>query len=181
MRDAVTTALSDWESFYVIVGSSGAALTGLQFVVIALVAESTFRSTSREIEAFGTPTIVHFCTVLLLSAILSAPWHALSSAALALGAVAIAGIAYGIIVIRRARRQTGYAPVLEDWLWHATLPLLSHLTLLASAIALGFGREGSLFVIAGVCVVLLFVGIHNAWDTVVYVAIERPPKEKGES
>jgi hypothetical protein len=61
------------------------------------------------------------------------------------------------------------------------LPLLSHLTLLASAIALGFGREGSLFVIAGVCVVLLFVGIHNAWDTVVYVAIERPPKEKGES
>jgi hypothetical protein len=31
--------LAEWESFYVIVGSSSAALTGLQFVVIALVAD----------------------------------------------------------------------------------------------------------------------------------------------
>jgi hypothetical protein len=36
-----------WESFYVIVGSSGAALTGLQFVVIALIAEVRKRSTAQ--------------------------------------------------------------------------------------------------------------------------------------
>jgi len=78
--EAALSPLVAWESFYVIIGSSAAALTGLQFVVIALVAESRTRSTSREIAAFGTPTIVHFCAVLLVSAILSAPWRALTNA-----------------------------------------------------------------------------------------------------
>ena len=32
--------LNDWETFYVIVGSSAAALTGLMFVVIALIKDS---------------------------------------------------------------------------------------------------------------------------------------------
>ena len=79
MNDAVSP-LTAWENFYVIVGSSGAALTGLQFVVVALVAESRAQSSHREIAAFGTPTVIHFCAVLLISAILSAPWHALSNA-----------------------------------------------------------------------------------------------------
>ena len=34
------TALDGWENFYVIVGSSAGALIGLQFVVIALIAET---------------------------------------------------------------------------------------------------------------------------------------------
>ena len=55
------SALREWESFYVIVGSSGAALTGLQFVVMALIAEIERPSTGREISAFGTPTVIHFC------------------------------------------------------------------------------------------------------------------------
>ena len=33
------TALSGWENFYVIVGSSAGALIGLQFVVITLIAD----------------------------------------------------------------------------------------------------------------------------------------------
>jgi hypothetical protein len=181
MQDAAHTALSVWDSYYVIIGSSGAALTGLQFVVMALVAEAGTRSTTREIDAFGTPTIVHFCTVLLLSAILSAPWHTLSSVAIALGAVGLAGIVYGVMVVRRARRTTEYKPVLEDWLWHACFPLLCHTALVASAIALFRRTTGALFVIAAVCLFLLFIGIHNAWDTIVYIAIERVRKEPRES
>ena len=40
MEEAVLSPLTQWESFYVIVGSSAGALTGLQFVVIALIAEA---------------------------------------------------------------------------------------------------------------------------------------------
>ena len=40
MPDAAGSALIPWDNFYVIVGSSAAALTGLQFVVITLVAET---------------------------------------------------------------------------------------------------------------------------------------------
>src|SRR5436309_14142322 len=76
--EAVLSPFAAWENFYVIIGSSAAALIGLQFVVIALVADSRTQSTSREIAAFGTPTILHFSAVLLLAAILSAPWQTLA-------------------------------------------------------------------------------------------------------
>ena len=81
MHDPAGSPLAAWESFYVIIGSSAAALIGLQFVVIALLAETRRHSSTKEIDAFATPTIVHFATVLLLSSILSAPWPSLSSSA----------------------------------------------------------------------------------------------------
>ncbi len=179
MEEAARSPLVAWESFYVIVGSSGAALTGLQFVVIALIAEARTRSTSREVDAFGTPTIVHFCAVLLVSAILSAPWHGLSSVGLALGACGLVGVVYGVIVVRRARRQTGYHPVFEDWLWHAVLPLIAYALLLVAAVVLRSNPQRVLFVVGATALLLLFIGIHNAWDTVTYIAVERlqTPKE----
>ncbi len=173
MQDAVAASLGHWESFYVIVGSSGAALTGLQFVVVALVAESHTRRTTREIDAFATPTIVHFCAALLVAAVLSAPWHALSSAGLVLGACGAAGVGYTAIVIRRARRQTGYRPVLEDWVWHVVLPFVAYATLLSAALALARHATAALFAIGATSLLLLFIGIHNAWDTVTYIAVDR--------
>src|SRR5713101_8874879 len=150
MEEAARSPLVAWESFYVIVGSSGAALTGLQFVVMALIAESERRSTGREISAFCTPTVIHFCAVLLVSAIVSAPWHSLSSVAFALGACGFAGVAYGVIVIGRARRQTGYRPVFEDWLWHAALPILAYTVLVISAVFLPGHPHRMLFAIGAV-------------------------------
>jgi len=178
MEEAAHSPLVAWESFYVIVGSSGAALTGLQFVVIALIAEVWDRPSIRQIDAFGTPTIVHFCAVLLVSAILSAPWHGLSQVSLVLGICGLVGVVYEVIVVRRARRQTGYRPVFEDWLWHAVLPLIAYALLLGSAIALRSYSHRVLFVIAATALLLLFIGIHNAWDTVTYIAASGTgPKE----
>jgi hypothetical protein len=182
MEEAARSPLVAWESFYVIVGSSGAALTGLQFVVMALIAESSRRSSGREISAFGTPTVIHFCAVLLVSAIVSAPWHSLSSVAFALGACGFAGVAYGVIVIRRARRQTGYRPVFEDWLWHAVLPLIAYALVLIAASLLPSHPQRPLFVVALAALLLLFIGIHNAWDTITYFAIgeSQARKESGD-
>src|SRR5207245_1777162 len=128
---ASVSSLAAWENFYVIVGSSAAALTGLQFVVMALVAETRRPSSRETIDAFGTPTILHFAFVLLLASIVAAPWPTLSSAAIAIGACGLVGVVYVCIVIRRTRRQSGYAPVLdapvlEDWIWHIVLPLAAH-------------------------------------------------------
>src|SRR5207248_171631 len=71
-----------WENFYVIVGSSAAALTGLQFVVIVLGAEARSTRAPETMGAFGTPTVVHFCAVLLIAAVLRVPWRGVSSAGL---------------------------------------------------------------------------------------------------
>ena len=169
----MTSPLIAWENFYVIVGSSAAALTGLQFVVIALVADSRKKSTISEIDAFGTPTVVHFSAVLLISAILSAPWPTLHGAAVSLGICGLAGVVYSVLVVRRARRQTGYQPVFEDWLFHAILPFVAYGALVATAATVASRPEGSLFWIGGASLLLLFIGIHNSWDTVTYIALDR--------
>jgi hypothetical protein len=173
MQESAGSPLAAWESYYVIIGSSAAALTGLQFVVIALLAETRKRSTTKEIEAFATPTIVHFAAVLLLSAIVSAPWPALTGARLSLGICGCVGVGYAAVVIRRARRQTGYRLVLEDWLWHTVLPVIAYTTLLAAALALRRYTVASLFAVGAAALLLLFIGIHNAWDTVTYIALNR--------
>src|SRR6185503_6203350 len=92
-----------WESFYVIVGSSAGALTGLQFVVVALSADSrVIKRTELAMLAFGAPTIVHFCAVLLTAAVLSTPWASFSGAQITLAIAGAAGVGYTGIVIRRA-------------------------------------------------------------------------------
>src|SRR3954466_3630752 len=175
-----TLPFAAWESFYVIVGSSAAALTGLQFVVIVLGAEVNAGSSNAVTRAFGTPTIVHFCAVLLLAAILSAPWPGLASAALGLAACGAVGILYGLMVLWHARHQTDYKMVLEDWIWHCTLPVVGYATLLGAGITLPRHPVPSLFVIAATALLLLFVGIHNAWDAVTYIAIDLRQKKAGD-
>jgi hypothetical protein len=169
--------LSSWQNFYVIVGTAAGALTGLMFVVITLIAGSRVQRSSMTIGAFGTPTVVHFCLALLIAALLIAPWQALWFASLLLGLTGLGGVTYIIIVIRRARRQTGYQPVLEDWLWYIVFPLVSYIALFVAAVLLSLYPVLALFVIAAVALLLLFLGIHNAWDTVTYIAIVQSEQE----
>jgi hypothetical protein len=61
MNPGTLPPLAAWQSFYVVLGSAAAALTGLQFVVMALVSNSRQTGSMREVDAFGTPTVVHFC------------------------------------------------------------------------------------------------------------------------
>jgi hypothetical protein len=170
--------LHAWEAFCLIVGGASAALTGLQFVVIALVAEARSARSLKEIDAFGTPTIVHFSAVLLISAILTAPWRRLSAVAVSLAICGLAGVAYSGIVLYRARRQTGYKPVFEDWLFHTALPFVAYGLLAIAAFDLLRNTEAALFAIAAATLLLLFIGIHNAWDTVTWIAVEHSRKSR---
>ena len=161
--------LAGWENFYVIVGSSAGALVGLQFVVITLIADTPIaRADAQAGGAFSTPSVVHFGAVLFLSAIVSAPWGGLTPAAVIWGLLGLFGIAYSVIVARRMRTQTAYKPVGEDWLFHALLPLVAYLALAASPCATRSHARLALFAVAAAALLLLFVGIHNAWDAVTY-------------
>jgi hypothetical protein len=167
----VHETLSLWENFYVIVGSSAGALTGLQFVVMALIPDSPTQAGEHEINTFGTPTVVHFCIVLFVSAVLSAPWPRMTEVAIMLWVTGALGIVYTMIIIRRSHRTTLYKPVLEDWIWHSVLPLVAYTAMVVSAGLLAFTLTLGLFGIAASVVLLLFVGIHNAWDSATYIAI----------
>lgn len=182
MEAALLSALARWANFYVIVGSSAGALTGLQFVVIALIAQSGGATSRREIRAFGTPTVIHFGAALLISFIMNIPWLAVSHLAACLGALALIGLVYSLTVIVHARKSTGYHPDAEDWFWYAGLPVLAYVMLGVAAIVAWSRAAWSLFLIAAISVAFLFMGIRNSWDTVTYVALShaRRSGEHGE-
>ena len=163
--------LTEWESFYVIAGSSAAALTGLMFVVITLIADLDTQRSSGTIAAFGTPTVVHFCVALIVSATLSAPWHSVGNVSGALAVCGVGGLVYAVVVLRRARRQNTYQPVFEDWLWHTGFPIASYAAIVIAAVRLTGAVEQSLFIVAAAVLSLVLIGIHNAWDTVTYLAV----------
>lgn len=161
--------LVGWENFYVIVGSSAGALIGLQFVVITLIAERPIAHADAQAgDAFSTPSVVHFGVVLLLSAVVSAPWYGIGVVALLWGLVGLGGIVYAVVVARRMRVQTAYKPVFEDWLFHVLLPFTAYAMLGGSAIAARSLTRPALFTVGAAALLLLFVGIHNAWDAVTY-------------
>ena len=173
--DELTHPLSAWADFYVIVGSAAAALTGLQFVVIALVNDTRQPASEQTIAAFSTPTVVHFAMALLTSAILTAPWPALWHVSLAAATCAGGSFIYSLVVMRRARKQTLYKPVMEDWIWHVSLPLVAYAILAIAAVTLIRHPTGAPFGVAAAVLMLVFIGIHNAWDTVTYVALRSVP------
>ena len=67
------------------------------------------------------------------------------------------------------RVQTAYEPEFGDWLYYAMLPLAAYAMLALSAFtALSYTSE-ALFGIGAAALLLLFIGIHNAWDSVAYL------------
>ncbi|HYJ31701.1 MAG TPA: hypothetical protein VE326_00610 [Candidatus Binatia bacterium] len=175
MHEAIAPSLEAWASFYVIVGSSAGALTGLQFVVMTLISGSGRPGGVETISAFGTPNVVHFCASLLVACLLSIPWRALHPAGVAVALCGALGVFYVLIVMRRASRQRDYKPVFEDWLWHVALPLLAYAVLLVAGAVLAGGVPDSLFLIGPASLLLVFVGIHNAWDTVTFLTASMRP------
>lgn len=176
------TPLAGWENFYVIVGSSAGALIGLQFVVMTLVSEiPVVKDVERASSAFATPTIVHFGSVLLLSAVISAPWHKITGAAILWGVLGVAGVFYVLLVARRMRVQTAYSPEFEDRLFHVLLPFAGYAMLVGSAFATRSNAGAALFGVGVAVLLLLFTGIHNAWDAVTYhVFTSRRGQRRGE-
>ena len=161
--------LKDWGSFYVIIGSASAALIGLQFVAMALIADLPRQTSRHGIDAFSTPITLHLSVCLFIAAVLSAPWQSLVALEVLLAAIGAAGFVYSLIIARRASRQSVYDPVLEDWIFHVVLPAAVYATLVIGAAVLGRNGTWGLTAIGAATLVLVFVAIHNAWDNVTYL------------
>ena len=170
--------LTEWNSFYVIVGSSAGALIGLQFVVLTLIGERPPQGAEEAGAAFATPSVVHFAVVLLLSAILSAPWNGIWTVAMLWVLLGLGGIVYTGVVARRMRMQTFYQPVFEDWLFHVLLPVGSYTLLAVSGYLAPSHARPTMFVVAAATLLFLFVGIHNAWDAVTYYILVHKKEQR---
>ena len=165
--------LAEWANFYVITGSAAAGLTGLTFVVIALSAEAK-RVNLRGLRTFVTPTIVHFGAVLALAGYLSMPHQGVLSLSLGFGLAGFAGLIYVAgIAVSIGRIASEYVPVHEDWIWNVVLPAMVYGALLAMALLIWRRPEVSMYGVAAVSLLLMFIGIHNAWDIAVWNSVRK--------
>jgi hypothetical protein len=172
-----TSLTAEWDNYYVIIGSSAAALTGLTFVVIALAAESK-RINFIGLRAYVEPTIVHFCAVLAVACYLSMPHQGALTLSLGFGVAGAAGLAYVAgVAASIGRVASDYTPAREDWIWNAILPGFCYAVLLAMGILIWYRPAASLYGVGTASLSLMLIGIHNAWDVAVWNAI----RNRGES
>jgi hypothetical protein len=182
MDEPIRSTLATWADFYLITGSAAAALTGLQFVVQTLIASDeirrvTARDTEGGVNAFSSPTVVHFTLALVVSAVVCAPWTDYGALRVTLGILGLAALGYSVVIFRRARSQRSYHPVAEDWIWHVILPFAAYGAMFVSALVLGHDGAWPLFALAAATLLLVCVGIHNAWDTVTYLTLRAAQKQ----
>src|SRR5207245_6013988 len=174
MAESASSLLAAWSTFYFMTSSSAAALTGLMFVVISLVTGKERTDVTQDgIATFTTPTVMHFAAALLISGILIMPWRSLVHAGILVAVIGLYGVAHILRVMDRTRRLTGYTADLEDWTWFTILPLGSSGAIAAAAIALTTIPVQALFTLGGGVMLLLFIGIRNAWDVVTYITTRR--------
>src|SRR2546427_8286386 len=136
MAETASSLLAAWSTFYFMIASSAAALTGLMFVVISLVTgQERTDATQDGIATFTTPTVMHFAAALLVSGILIMPWRSLVHAGIVVAVIGLYGVAQILRVMDRTRRLTGYTADLEDWLWFTILPFAPYAPVSPRAIA----------------------------------------------
>jgi hypothetical protein len=168
-----SSLLAGWDNFFVVTGGAAGGLTGLTFVVISLAADA-HRVKHVAVKAFVTPTIVHFGAVLALAAYLTMPRHTVVTLSFGLGAVGLAGLVYvGTIAAGIHRLKGDYTPVLEDWIWNVILPALCFCVLLGTAFLFSTRPKQCPYGVAAAIMLLMIVGIHNAWDIAVWNSIKK--------
>src|SRR6266851_6784345 len=174
MGPSLAELLHDWHDFYILVGTASATLVGLMFVA-ASIGSSIFDEDHRAgMTAFITPTVVHFAAVLFTCLLVTIPTQSWRTLGGLIGAGGLAGAIYcGRLVAQMIIRHR-FNVDLIDRLFYALLPLLGYLLALIAAVLLLIQSTASANLIAAAVLTLLFAGIRNAWDMMVWIVIKTP-------
>lgn len=171
---ALSALLNHWRDFYELTGTAGATLVGLMFVAASIGAGVFTRAHQAGIRSFLSPTVVHFSAVMFASMVAAIPSQSSSSLGILLGLGGLAGIAYSAIIWRRMRRHGLISTI--DWadrLWYGLTPIAVYALLAASGLTVGLRHRSGLNLLAAALLLLLLVGIRNAWDMTVWIIDRR--------
>jgi len=169
------TYLNDWQNFYILISTASATLIGLMFVATSLAVglHRQYAEMDAGISAFNTPTMFHFCAVLVISAALTAPWQQVQSVRVLLGVVSLVGFVYLTFVSKRMQNVPERPTPMHDWVWYLVLPLCAYIGLFITALALSLNPAIGLYFVGLALLLLLLISIRNAWDLVTFLVIER--------
>jgi len=165
-----------WENFYILMGTAGASLVGLLFVVVTLTSGGDAERLSRGQRLFMTPTALAFALTLAVSAVALAPGLPRAASAALIGAMAAGSFLNGVSVCvgLREMRSGGDAPHWSDFYMYGLAPAAVDGCLVAAALAAGIGLPGAAHALAALLMARLMVALRNAWDLVTWIAPRRP-------
>jgi hypothetical protein len=167
--------LRDWHDFYLLIGTASATLIGLMFVAASVGANFFNAEREAALRAFLTPTVLHFSAVLTTCLLATAPanhGHFLSAFLIAGG---IAGIGYSCRLGIRMRTRGIVNSI--DWIdrsCYIFLPIVCYFLLTVAATVLFDRRDWAPDLLALTLILLLGLGIRNAWDMTLWVVIQTP-------
>ena len=176
--DHLPKQLEAWHDFYLVVGTGAAALTGLLFVIVSLGPHVVAGRTRTGVRAFVSPTATHFTTVLVASSVMLVPELPMPLLGALLAAGGFGGLVYTAWTGVHGRWRTSTLPFL-DWVWFAGLPNVCFALTLVSGVAIAMSLAIGLYAIAAAMLLLVVVGIRNAWDVVLWVASQARPEGAG--
>jgi len=169
MHEAWTHQLETWHEFYLLIGTAGMTLTGLLFVVVSLGPRVVANHQATGVRAFISPNAVYFATTLVVSAVFLIP----DLPTIAIGAFLFlgAGASLGYLAYTKVHRQWRHnkLPFL-DWIWFVGLPIAAYLLLLLSGTGFLLQAAPSMHGVAVALILLLVIGIRNAWDLVIWIS-----------
>ena len=169
MHDEWPHVLETWHEFYLLIGTAGLTLTGLLFVIVSFGARTLAHEARTGVPAFVSPNAVFFTAVLVVSAVFLVPGIPRAAVGWFLCLGSFASLAY-LVSTRAHRRWSENKLGALDWVWYIGMPVVTYLLLLASGIGLLREAESSMQGTAFSVVLLLVVGIRNAWDLAVWLA-----------
>ena len=165
-----------WRDFYELVGTAAVTLMGLLFVTAAIAAGFLADESRASMRTVLTPTVAQFVATLVICMLVSVPtltWPRLGAVLLAAG---VLGLLHAISVWRSMSRGSQHWAALDDRLWYALAPIVCFLLLAGAGILLLIHRLAGTELLAGTLVLLLLLGIRNAWDAIVWIILRAPTR-----
>jgi hypothetical protein len=172
----IANPIAEWRDFYVMIGTAAGAIIGATFVVATL-AGTLDSKRDAGIRGFITPSAVNLGVVLVGAGVLAAPNVPSVFFDIVFGFGGLAGIVYGIVVITRI---WAFPLDIPDISFYIVLPILSYVGFVLAAWwdwKYGDG-DAPLRILACAFVLLLVVGMRNAWDMATFMITRKsnPPQ-----
>ena len=162
-----------WENFYFMIGSAGAGLVGLLFVVVTLTPPGDRSRVERGQRMYMTPIALAFALVLSISAVAVAPGLLRWESGALIAALAAVGLVNGVratIWHAQPRPDSTEPPHWSDFWMYGVTPTAIYAGLILAALAAGAGAVGAVDGLAALVLALLLAGLRNAWDLITWIA-----------
>jgi hypothetical protein len=170
-----------WGEYYLLVGTAAAALIGLLFVVMSLLAGRERSAIEAGSRFYMTPIVFDLGAIVVLSGAALAPVDA--------DAIGWLTVAIGLVwIVMDVRISFGIGQLgvaaesrIFDTAWYGVVPTVVSALMVGAGSGILLDREWASISLASVLMALLMVCIHNAWDLVTYITPQAGDAGKSET